>query len=108
MKLRGEIYSIDELSPDVYELIIGRKTKGQIIHACFLLLGKKWMSDLSILSIGENVDVEFFVKARQYQSHSGKVRWSNSLIANKIKYDKGQQFRQSTIYDQFSKFNKVA
>lgn len=99
---------MDELAPAVYELIIGRKTKGQIIHASFLLLGKKWMSDLSALSIGENVDVEFFVKARQYQDASGKIRWSNSLIVNKINYDKDQQFKQSTILDQFGKFHNVA
>lgn len=107
MRLRGEIYSMDELAPAVYELIIGRKTKGQVIHASFLLLGKKWMSDLSQLSIGETVDVEFVVKARQYQTSSGSTRWSNSLIVNKLRYQTECVVKQATIHDQLHKFNNA-
>jgi len=108
MRLRGEIYSMYEIAPAVYELIIGRKAKGQVIHASFLLLGKKWLTDLSQLSIGETIDIEFLVKARQYVDKSGKTRWSNSLIVNRLYYDRGNLSKQSTIYDQLSEFNNVA
>ena len=105
MKLHGKIFELNEVAEGIYEIVIARKTKGQVLYAVFLLLGNKWLSDLEILEVGQSIDVHFVARAKNYTDKNGKSRWFNNLIVSRLVYPQ-QQENQQNIYSSLNAFDK--
>tara|TARA_R110000851_G_scaffold308863_2_gene468036 strand:- start:184 stop:519 length:336 start_codon:yes stop_codon:yes gene_type:complete len=105
MRLRGKVWEINEPVEGIYELVLARNTRNQTLYAVFTLFGDKWASEFESLNIDELIEVDFFVKAKSYIDKNGKERWSNSLIANKLIYEREPKEVQQNLHQAFNDFN---